>query len=74
MAHVQFTLAPGRANNDAVLDYTSTEGIKLYNKATTPLETKYDLDAGRLYYFLQNVENRASNQNWSPICNIRLWF
>jgi hypothetical protein len=35
MAQVQFALAPGRANDAAVLDYTPTEGIKkLYNKAT----------------------------------------
>jgi hypothetical protein len=69
MAQVRFALAPGRVNNE-VLDYSSSEGIKLYNKATAPLETKYDLDTGHLYSFLQKVRNRAMNQNWSGICTI----
>jgi hypothetical protein len=69
MAQVQFALAPGRVNNE-VLDYSSSEGIKLYNKATAPLETKYDLDTGHLYSFLQKVRNRAMNQNWTVICTI----
>jgi hypothetical protein len=42
----------------------------LYNKATAPLETKYDLDTGHLYSFLQKVKNRAMNQNWTAICTI----
>jgi hypothetical protein len=69
MAQVQFALAPGRVSN-TVLDYSSNEGIKLYNKATAPLETKYDLDTGHLYSFLQKVRNRAMNQNWTFICTI----
>jgi hypothetical protein len=69
MAQVRFALAPGRVNNE-VLDYSSNEGIKLYNKATAPLETKYDLDTGHLYSFLQNAKNRAMNQNWTAICTI----
>lgn len=65
----QFALAPGRLGTE-VLDYSSSEGIKLYNKATAPLENKYDLDPGHLYGFLQKVRNRAMNQNWQEICKI----
>jgi hypothetical protein len=51
MTHDQFALVPGRINNE-VLNYSSNKGIKLYNKATAPLEAKYDLDTGHLYSLL----------------------
>jgi hypothetical protein len=41
--------SPIRLGSRHILDYSSNEGIKLYNKATAPLETKYDLDTGHLY-------------------------
>jgi hypothetical protein len=71
MAQAQFALAQGRISNE-VLDYSSNEGIKLYckNKATTFIETKYDLDTGLLYSFLQKVRNYTMNQNWAFICMI----
>jgi hypothetical protein len=70
MAQVQFALVPGRVNNE-VLDYYSNEGIKLYNKATALLETKYDLDTGHLYLFLQKVRNRAMNQIGHPSARLQ---
>ena len=68
-AQVNFALAPGRANN-AVLDYTTSEGIKLYGKAVAPLDPKYDLQSGGLFTFLQKVRNRAIEQDWEAILRI----
>ena len=42
IAAVLFSLPPGRASI-ATLDYTTTEVIKLYNKATKGMEPPYDL-------------------------------
>jgi hypothetical protein len=49
-AQVNFALAPGRANN-LVIDYTS-EGIKLYGKAVSPLDPQHDLKSEGLCAFL----------------------
>ena len=68
-AQVTFALAPGRANAQ-VLDYTTTEGIKLYGKAVAPLDPPYDLKSGGLYAFLQKVRNRSVKQQWEDILNI----
>ena len=70
-AQVNFALAPGRANND-ILDYTTSEGIKLYGKAVSPLDPQYDLQSGGLYAFLQKVRNRAIEQDWNNILNIEV--
>jgi len=68
-AQVNFSIAPGRANNN-VLDYTTTEGIKLYGKAVSPLDPKYDLKSDGLFTFLQKVRNRAIEQDWENILRI----
>jgi hypothetical protein len=68
-AQVNFAIAPGRANNQ-VLDYTTSEGIKLYGKAVAPLDPQYDLKSGGLYAFLQKVRNRFIEQHWDNILNI----
>ena len=70
-AQVNFAIAPGRANNN-VLDYTITEGIKLYGKAILPLDPKYDLKSGGLFTFLQKVCNRAMEQDWDNILRIEV--
>ena len=54
MAAVTLALTPGRASN-ATLDYTTTEGIKLYNKATKGVDPPYDLSNKGLYAFLRQV-------------------
>jgi hypothetical protein len=68
-AQVNFAIAPGRANN-AILDYTTTEGIKLYGKAVSSLDPQYDLKSGGLFTFLQKVRNRAIEQDWDDILRI----
>jgi uncharacterized membrane protein YgcG len=70
-AQVNFALAPGRANN-LVIDYTTSEGIKLYGKAVSPLDPQYDLKSEGLFAFLQKVRNRSIEQQWDDILNIEV--
>ena len=61
-----FALGPGQSH--AVLDYndpnTGVTAIKLYNKAISPLEEKFDGEADNLAVFLGCVRHRARRFNW----------
>ena len=61
-----FALGPGRSH--AVLDYdepnTGATATKLYNKAISPLEEKFDGEADNLAVFLASVRDRARRFNW----------
>ena len=65
-APLAFTFGPGRSH--AVLDYddpnTGATATKLYNKAISPLEEKFDGEADNLAIFLASVRNRARCFNW----------
>ena len=55
-----FALGPGRSH--AVLDYDDlgdSTATKLYNKAISPLEEKFDGEADNLALFLASVRDRA---------------
>ena len=69
MAAVTFALTTGRAST-ATPDYTTTEGIKLYNKATNEMEPPYDLSDEGLYAFLHQVSHQANQMNWGTIFNV----
>ena len=68
MAAVTLALTPGRAST-ATLDYTTTEGIKFYNKATKGVDPPYDLSDVGLYAFLRQVSHQANQMNWDNIIN-----
>ena len=61
-----FTLGPGRSH--AILDYNDPNigatATKLYNKAISPLEEKFDGEADNLAVFLASVRDRARRFNW----------
>ena len=67
-----FALGPGRSN--AILDYddpnTGATVTKLYNKAISPLEEKFDGEAVNLAIFLASVHDQARRFNWQ--CLIRV--
>jgi len=64
-ANVQFSLAPGVATN-AVIDYTTTSGQKVWDKATAKLaEEQFDCDSEGLRDFLELVRARAEVQGWN---------
>ena len=67
-----FALGPGRSH--AVLDYddpnTGATATKLYNKAISPLEEKFDGDADNLAVFLASVRDRARRFNWHRLITV----
>ena len=67
-----FALGPGRSH--AVLDYddpnTGATATKLYNKAISPLEEKFDGDANNLAVFLASVRDRARRFNWHRLITV----
>jgi hypothetical protein len=56
---VTFALSPALVSN-ALLDYRTGEGIKIYGKATVPLDVLFDGDSGGLRLFLSKVQQRAT--------------
>ena len=71
MAAVNFALTPGRAST-ATLDFRTTEGIKLYNKATKGMDPPYGLSDKGLYAFLRQVSHHANQMNWDTIINVHV--
>ena len=66
-----FALGPGRSH--AVLNFndpnTGNTATKLYNKAITPLEAKFDGEADNLAVFLASVRDRAQCFDTIPTRN-----
>ena len=67
-----FALGPGHSH--AVLDFddpnTRATATKLYNKAISPLEGKFDGEADNLAVFLASVRNRARRFNWQRLITV----
>ena len=67
-----FALWPGRSH--AVLDYddpnTGATATKLYNKAISPLEEKFDGEMDNLAVFLASVRDRARWFNWHRLITV----
>jgi hypothetical protein len=66
---VPFALFPGAAGN-GVLDFTKSESIKLFNKATASIETKYDLEEGKLRVFIDQINQRGKIYGWKHIFDV----
>jgi YHS domain-containing protein len=67
--NVTFALSPALASS-TLLNYQSGEGIKIYGKATAPLESLFNGDSGALRLFLSKVKHRATQFGWTAILNI----
>ena len=63
-----FALGSGRTND--VLDYTDSASAKIYYKAISPLETKFDGKPDHVSVFLASVANRARRFGWTSILTI----
>ena len=67
-----FALGPGRSH--AVLNFddpnTGNTATKLYNKAITLLEAKFDGEADNLAVFLASVRDRARCFNWHRLITV----
>ena len=67
-----FALGPGRSH--AVLNFddpnTGATATKLYNKAISPLEGKFDGEADNLAVFLASVRDPARRFNWQRLITV----
>ena len=61
-----FALHPATVTN-TVLDYSTSEGIKIYKTNTAALPVKFDLSTSKLCLFLETLRNRATTAGWNPI-------
>jgi hypothetical protein len=58
-----FSLSPAKTTND-VIDYATSDGMKLFAKATKPQKTEYDGSPDGLRLFLGNFKDHANTSNW----------
>ena len=65
-----FSLGPGRSTS--VLDFSDAVAVKLYNKAISPLDLKFDGEADNLAVFLTSVKDHCNCFNWSNLITIPL--
>ena len=65
-----FSLGPGWSTT--VLDFSDAAVVKLYNKAISPLELKFDGEADNLAVFLASVKDHCNYFNWSNLITIPL--
>ena len=66
-----FALSPALASSNALLNYNSSEGIKIYNKATAPMDVLYNGGSGNLRLFLSKVQQKANQYGWNRILEIQ---
>jgi hypothetical protein len=66
---VTFALSPALATN-ALINYSTGEGIQLYGRATAPLDALYNGDSASLQLFLSKVQQRATQSGWTAILQI----
>eukprot|EP00978_Attheya_sp_CCMP212_P007709 scaffold17925_cov56-Attheya_sp.AAC.2 len=60
-----FTLMPTQAHQ-GMIDYSTTEGCKMYVKAITPLQEElYDCIPSGLFRFIKELEDRATDHYWN---------
>lgn len=57
------TLGPSR--DDTIIDYESSEGIKVYKRATAALKDEYDGKAAGSAVFKMQLNQRARSEGWS---------
>ena len=64
-AAVQFAEAPALANVDALIDYSTKQGVAIFDAGCAPLPTKYNLGQAGLVVFVRELQDRARTQGWS---------
>lgn len=64
-----FALLPGDARADP-LDYKKPEDMKVFNKAVSGADTKFDMKEGNLRTFLDVVNEQARVFNWKDVVDI----
>jgi len=59
-----FALSPGRVNAAAFVDYSTSDGAKIFNKATSPLDYIFDVEEGSVQSFIETLMDRATMFGW----------
>ena len=67
---VAFALSPAQAGAQALIDYSTSEGAKLYKANTEPLDTKFDGNVKNLRVFLADAARHATSAGWDDITNV----
>jgi hypothetical protein len=68
-----FALNPGQVATHTVIDYTTSEGQRIFRESTKPLFTesnKFALSADRIQSFLQTLKARGSVNGWNFNVNV----
>ena len=65
-----FALVPGDGDPNTPWNFTSGDGLKLFQAATKPLDTKFDGTSGKLQYFLDAIHDRANTYGLSAVLRI----
>jgi hypothetical protein len=66
---VTFARTPAQAD-PGILNYKSSEGMKIYTAAVAALPTKYSGNSSDMHIFLKSVSKRAQMSGWSNIITI----
>jgi hypothetical protein len=69
----QFARNPAQVRN-GIINYGTSEGIKLFSAAIAPLTTKYTGEMTGLHIFLKDVRKQAQLFNWQHIISIPVWI
>ncbi len=64
-----FARTPAQAKT-GLLNYESSEGMKIYNAAVAALSTKYSGNTADMHIFLKNVKERGQTFGWQAIINV----
>lgn len=67
--HIPFARAPALVDH-GLLDYRNPAHVKLWNKATSPLPSKFDLKAEEVSTFLHQFRDRCLMNGWDHITNV----
>jgi len=68
-APVQFALSPAQATL-GIIDFTTSDGKKIFAAATKPLETKYDGSTENLAIFIKDVQHHVEREGWNQLVTI----
>jgi hypothetical protein len=68
-SNVTFALTPARVSS-SIIDYSSSEGMKLYNKSTAALSIIFDGDSINLKTWLEKLWEHSTEFNWDTIVTI----
>jgi hypothetical protein len=63
-------LTPGQCQPDQYIDYTTSQGLKLWNAAIAVLPFEFDVDSGGVNQFCEKLADRTEESGWQENGNI----